>query len=649
MINRNNKYVSGDTKQIKASLGKKILVSVGGALITASLLTGCGKPVQDNLEAAAITQIQSEIYEYYQDMTDYDFLQYDDDTEIISIEGTNLEDATELSRFENATDLNLSSNLLTDISPLYGLHALTSLDISNNSIQSIDLSQYPNLESLYINGNYALYTQEIYDYCQQHNITLDITLEDIKCVEQLKEILASLNLDEKSELDAEKIVFNYVLEHMEYDHDALKDDTLAEEYNVNALQHALEGKGVCANYAVLFDALCDLQGINCFEINGLGKGEAHGWNLVEIDGTYMLCDATWSDQNDFLSEMIMTSRNYNATGSSAEKFNESHQETNIYRDEIDVQARSNMAETSDIENIISQDHTSLKARINQIISNIDLSQEDINKVLAGIAAGGVVLLSIKNQKKIKKALKQSKERKEKEKARKQAAKELKEELEAKEKEKKRKEELKKTENQKKPIQENNTKSEDTTKQILSQELTAKEEIVEEKKEPTIEEILNSLQTPEEKIAYLKQQANNTLRTAAEIQVDQESYLQIIKVYNKEEAINTAMQELVTLMDKSEDEKAIYRMNKDPDKDEDLTLEKLEEYRRVNNGAPNNTGKDLSTIKLTVESIPATGRIYNEVDQEMEKYKQILSMAEHVINKEVENMGAISVDSYESTI
>ncbi|XP_062339717.1 kyphoscoliosis peptidase-like [Osmerus eperlanus] len=69
------------------------------------------------------------------------------------------------------------------------------------------------------------------------------------------------------------------------------------------------GKGVCAGYAGLFQAMCSLAGIECQQVSGYSKGgmyklgdrftgsATHAWNAVRLAGTWHLLDSTWGAGN----------------------------------------------------------------------------------------------------------------------------------------------------------------------------------------------------------------------------------------------------------------------------------------------------------------------------------------------------------------
>lgn len=53
------------------------------------------------------------------------------------------------------------------------------------------------------------------------------------------------------------------------------------------------GKGVCENFAQTFRAMCVCFGVKCYEAIGAAGGGPHAWNIVEINGNWYQCDATW--------------------------------------------------------------------------------------------------------------------------------------------------------------------------------------------------------------------------------------------------------------------------------------------------------------------------------------------------------------------
>lgn len=78
------------------------------------------------------------------------------------------------------------------------------------------------------------------------------------------------------------------------------------EYDKTIMKKAMQnGKGVCQAYALIFEEMCNIEGIENFLITGFSKnteGESsnigdHAWNVAFVDGKWRLYDATWGAGN----------------------------------------------------------------------------------------------------------------------------------------------------------------------------------------------------------------------------------------------------------------------------------------------------------------------------------------------------------------
>lgn len=65
--------------------------------------------------------------------------------------------------------------------------------------------------------------------------------------------------------------------------------------NQNICSVFLDRKSVCNGYAKAAQYLLNDFGIPCIIVNGDASGNAHAWNIVEIDGAYYHMDVTWGD------------------------------------------------------------------------------------------------------------------------------------------------------------------------------------------------------------------------------------------------------------------------------------------------------------------------------------------------------------------
>ncbi|MGN0265855.1 MAG: transglutaminase domain-containing protein [Oliverpabstia sp.] len=125
-----------------------------------------------------------------------------------------------------------------------------------------------------------------------YTVTYYTTAEQETAVdEKIQEVFSELQLEEKSDYGKVQAVYDYICEHTVYDNDNLKDDDYTLKYTAYAA--LIDGKAVCQGYAVLFYRMVLELNVDSRLIAGIGNGEAHGWNIVKLDGSYYNVDATW--------------------------------------------------------------------------------------------------------------------------------------------------------------------------------------------------------------------------------------------------------------------------------------------------------------------------------------------------------------------
>lgn len=104
-----------------------------------------------------------------------------------------------------------------------------------------------------------------------------------------------------SALKREKLLFNYIAEHVTYDDEAWEQ---VKTDRRKATQHSdawsaygalVKGKAVCQGIACAFKLLCDQVDIPSLVVIGtIAKNlERHAWNIVRIDGQFYHVDCTW--------------------------------------------------------------------------------------------------------------------------------------------------------------------------------------------------------------------------------------------------------------------------------------------------------------------------------------------------------------------
>ncbi|MCR5663790.1 MAG: InlB B-repeat-containing protein [Oscillospiraceae bacterium] len=108
---------------------------------------------------------------------------------------------------------------------------------------------------------------------------------------EIDRLIDVLGLEDMTELEKIRTVYDYMTETIRYDYDRLYDDSYTLKYTVyNAL---FEHTAVCAAYAALMYRLLLEVGVDCRVI--VGNNGDHAWNIVRVGNLYYNMDATWDE------------------------------------------------------------------------------------------------------------------------------------------------------------------------------------------------------------------------------------------------------------------------------------------------------------------------------------------------------------------
>ena len=116
-----------------------------------------------------------------------------------------------------------------------------------------------------------------------------------KTITKLKEVIDSLNLNEKSDYEKCKTIREWIGKNVKYDREYAKDPANCSRRNAHDMTGAiLDGYAVCDGYANLFHYMANATGLLTLFEEGyqIGSGLQHAWNLVKIDGTFYYTDCT---------------------------------------------------------------------------------------------------------------------------------------------------------------------------------------------------------------------------------------------------------------------------------------------------------------------------------------------------------------------
>lgn len=148
-------------------------------------------------------------------------------------------------------------------------------------------------KGIYYEMDYQQNIKSIIGICEndyvQANVRKKIQDEIEKNVQRYLDEVAGL----KTDIEKEIAIHNKMLEEVTYE----KANTAA-AYAHNIVSVLDDNKAtmpVCEGYAKTFQLLLNACGIENVYVVGNGRGQAHAWNIVKLDGAYYYADVTWDD------------------------------------------------------------------------------------------------------------------------------------------------------------------------------------------------------------------------------------------------------------------------------------------------------------------------------------------------------------------
>ena len=107
------------------------------------------------------------------------------------------------------------------------------------------------------------------------------------CVTKAKSLVAGAGSD------AQKVsrIYSYIVNNISYDYNKM--NNLPSGYLPNPDSTLSSRKGICFDYAALMAAMLRSQGVPCKLVIGNADGAYHAWNMVYVNGSWQLYDATY--------------------------------------------------------------------------------------------------------------------------------------------------------------------------------------------------------------------------------------------------------------------------------------------------------------------------------------------------------------------
>lgn len=131
-------------------------------------------------------------------------------------------------------------------------------------------------------------------YTFTYSFTYYTTAEqETELTREVERLMDELDLRDPGKSDYDKlcIIYDYLVENVDYDYAHRNNDSYKLKHSAYAA--LCKGTSVCQGYALALYRLALECGIDCRLIMGTSKGEDHAWNIAELEGEYYLLDATW--------------------------------------------------------------------------------------------------------------------------------------------------------------------------------------------------------------------------------------------------------------------------------------------------------------------------------------------------------------------
>ena len=143
-------------------------------------------------------------------------------------------------------------------------------------------------------GSYNRFSDGRIQYTIDAAFTYYTTAEqEAEVTEKVEALIEELGItDNTSDYDKVKLVYDYVCENVTYDYENLDDPDCTLKFSAYAA--LIHKTAICQGYGTLMYRILNEVDVDTRFVAGFDdNGVDHGWNLVEVDGSYYYIDATW--------------------------------------------------------------------------------------------------------------------------------------------------------------------------------------------------------------------------------------------------------------------------------------------------------------------------------------------------------------------
>ncbi|HEY5407860.1 MAG TPA: transglutaminase domain-containing protein [Ginsengibacter sp.] len=144
--------------------------------------------------------------------------------------------------------------------------------------------------------SYNTYAQDANDYSETDRLALNIPASQTNST---TDIAAFINSHFDTDNKKVRAAYVWVISHIKYSTDSIHRVILNEDRDQLVTFALRRRKGVCENFAAIFDDICRKAGLRSFAVEGYTRQNnsvdklSHAWNIVFTGNKWSLYDPTW--------------------------------------------------------------------------------------------------------------------------------------------------------------------------------------------------------------------------------------------------------------------------------------------------------------------------------------------------------------------
>lgn len=145
---------------------------------------------------------------------------------------------------------------------------------------------------------YIFLKAQTFDDRQVDNLMLDIPAHQTFSTTDIAEYVKQNFNSDRKKLRA---IYTWVASNIKYDTDSANVINMGPDPEAKITAALRRRRGVCENYAAIFNDICVRCGVTSFVVDGYTKQNSsvdktgHTWCAVFIDNNWLLCDPTWDE------------------------------------------------------------------------------------------------------------------------------------------------------------------------------------------------------------------------------------------------------------------------------------------------------------------------------------------------------------------